>query len=138
MELTVTIKYFILKKITKNIIQKYIKAHQIELFPTQAKLCIPIIDRLYKKMSAGINFSGIKVNNGLICDGHHRYIAALLANFKLEQIPSSITSATILGKWDSVIFENEDWDTEAKINMLNEVDSLYNNIALEKIVEILK
>lgn len=89
-------------------------------------------------MSAGIKFSGIKVENNLICDGHHRYIASILANFPLEIISGNVTSATTAVYWESVTFEDEDWDTSAKINMLNEQDADYNNIPIEKIVELLK
>lgn len=89
-------------------------------------------------MSAGIKFSGIKVEDNLICDGHHRYIASILANFPLERIPGSTTSATSPVDWKSVTFEEEDWDTVAKIDMLNEQDAEYNNITIEKIVELLK
>ena len=89
-------------------------------------------------MSAGIKFSEIKVENNLICDGHHRYIASLLANFSLERIQGNVTSATTQIDWISVVFDEDDWDTEAKINMLNEQDSIYNNIPLAKIVELLR
>lgn len=89
-------------------------------------------------MSAGIKFSGIKVEDSLICDGHHRYIASILANFPLERVPGSLTSATSPVDWKSVTFEEEDWDTVAKIDMLNMQDAEYNNIAIEKIVELLK
>ena len=58
--------------------------------------------------------------------------------FSLERISGTITSATTIVQWESVIFEEEDWDTTAKINMLNEQDAEFNNIAKEKIVELLK
>ena len=127
-----------MEKITKEIIVEFISKNEIELSSTHTKLCLPVINRIFKKMSAGIKFSGIKVEKKLICDGHHRYIASILANFPLERIPGSITSSTITVHWESVTFEDEDWDTPAKINMLNEQDAEYNNIAIEKIVELLK
>ena len=83
-------------------------------------------------------FPGIKVEDNLICDGHHRYIASLLANFPLARIPGSVTSATKAVHWKLVIFEEEDWDTAAKIAMLNELDAEYNNIPILKIIEMLK
>ncbi|GAB3025638.1 hypothetical protein GCM10027051_33000 [Niabella terrae] len=89
-------------------------------------------------MKAGIKFPGIKVEDNLICDGHHRYLASILANFHLDRIPGSKTSATSPVHWKSVVFEEEDWDTPAKINMLNEQDAEYNSIPIEKIVELLK
>ena len=117
---------------------KFISTYEIDLTSTHTKLCLPIINRIYKKMCAGINFSGIKVKDNLICDGHHRYIAAILADFPLERIPGGSTSATSPVDWKSVSFEEEDWDSEAKINMLNKQDAEFNNIAIEKIVELLK
>ena len=89
-------------------------------------------------MSADIKFSAIKVESSLICDGHHRYIASILANFPLERVSGNITAATAAVHWESVTFEDEDWDTSAKINMLNEQDAVYNNIPIEKIEELLK
>lgn len=128
----------LLESVTKEIIQELIDKNEIELSPTHTKLCIPIINRIYKKMSAGIKFTGIKLENNLICDGHHRYVASLLASFHLERIAGSSTSATAVVQWEAVIFEDEDWDTPAKINMLNEQDAAYNNIPIEQIVELLK
>ena len=65
-------------------------------------------------------------------------MASILGNFPLERISGSITSATKEVYWELVIFEEEDWDTPAKINMLNEQDADYNNIPIDKIVELLK
>lgn len=127
-----------MEKITREIVVEFISNNTIELASTHAKLCLPVIDRIFRKMSAGIKFSEIKVENNLICDGHHRYIASLLANFSLERIQGNVTSATTEIQWKSVIFEDEDWDTEAKINMLNQQDAIYNNILLAKIIELLK
>lgn len=97
-----------MKKITKEIIVKFIRNNEIELSSTHTKLCLPVIDRIFKKMSAGIKFSGIKVENNLICDGHHRYIASILANFPLERIPGSVTLATTAVNLKSVTFEEEE------------------------------
>ncbi len=124
--------------LTKEFILENILNKEILLFSTHSKLCIPIINRIYKKMSAGIKFSSIKVYDDLICDGHHRYIASILANYSLEIIPGNITKATTAINWESVSFEFEDWDTPAKINMLNEQDALFNGIPIEKIIEVLK
>lgn len=124
--------------INKEIIQDLINKNQIELKSTHSRLCIPIINRIYKKMRAGIKFGGIKVEKDLICDGHHRYIASLFANFPLERFPSNITSATIITNWESVVFEEDEWDTPAKIEMLNRQDAEFNEMSIEKVIEILK
>ena len=89
-------------------------------------------------MSGGIKFSGIKIENNVICDGHHRYIASLLADITLEEFPGKTTSATVITDWKSIEFVDEDWDTEAKVKMLNEQDAEFNNIPLETVVQLLK
>ncbi len=127
-----------MEKVTKEIIQVLILNREIEFSSTQIKLCLPIIDRIRRKMLVGIKFSAIKVDGNLICDGHHRYLASLLTNVTIETVPTNSTSATNIIDWESVIFEEEDWDTQAKINMLNRQDADYNNIPIEKIVELLK
>ncbi|MFT4024986.1 MAG: hypothetical protein QM664_14510 [Flavihumibacter sp.] len=103
---------------------------------TQPKLCIPVIDRICRKMRAGIRFAEIKVDHDLICDGHHRYVASLLAGYQASFIPSTRTSATRVTEWESVDFETEDWDTPAKILMLNKLDAMYNDMSLETLTEI--
>ena len=126
-----------MEKITQEIIQKFLSENKIELNCTHTKLCVPIINRIYRKMTYGINFSGIKVDNGIICDGHHRYFASLLAKIIIDRIPSYITSATEVVEWETVDFVEADWDTEAKIKMLNEQDAKFNNIPIEKLVELM-
>jgi hypothetical protein len=40
--------------------------------------------------------------------------------------------------WSLVDFDENDWDTRIKINLLNQQDALYNNISPELLLEILK
>jgi hypothetical protein len=127
-----------LEKITGKVIQKFLSENELALMCTQAKLCIPIIDRIYRKMSIGIRFSGIKVDNGMICDGHHRYLASLMADYPIERIPSASSSTNIVTEWESILFIEEDWDTPAKIRMLNEQDAEYNGIPIEQLIELMK
>lgn len=127
-----------MKEITQELILNFIAENDIEYSCTHTKLCVPIVDRIYRKMLAGIKFTEIKVDDGLICDGHHRYLASLLANYTLGIVPSVRTLATNVINWKSVAFDDEDWDTPAKIKILNEQDAEYNNISIEKLVELLK
>lgn len=114
-----------------------IEKSQNPLITTHKKLCIPIINRIYKKMIKGIKFEDIKVCDKLIIDGHHRYVSSLLANSKLNQVKSSKTNATIKYDWKDVIFVEEEWDTQDKINRLNELDAEFNNISLKKLIELI-
>jgi hypothetical protein len=93
---------------------------------------------IYKKMKHGIRFSGIKVDGDLIIDGHHRYLAALVAGISLDIYPSSKTSATTEVSWNEVDFDQNEWDTEAKILMLNTIDAEYNDLSIDDLNELLK
>ncbi|HCL06579.1 MAG TPA: hypothetical protein DHW64_11730 [Chitinophagaceae bacterium] len=127
-----------LKIISKENLATFIVENEIALIPTHAKLSLPIINRMYRKMSAGIRFPAIKVEGRLICDGHHRYLASLLAKFPLERIPGMITSATSGVQWTSVCFEETDWDTSEEINFLNAQDAEYNNIDIAELAVLLQ
>jgi hypothetical protein len=62
---------------------------------------------MYQKMTAGISFYGIKVDGKLIRDGHHRYLALLMANNPLERVSGIKTSATRQVDWKFVVFEED-------------------------------
>jgi uncharacterized protein (DUF433 family) len=124
--------------ITIEIISENLRSKNIDLLSTHAKLSIPIINRLYKKMVNGIKFDDIKTCGDLIIDGHHRYVSSVLANIHLGRIPSSKTNATNTYDWSKVEFVDEEWDTDQKIYRLNELDAKFNKITLEQIFEITK
>lgn len=124
--------------IKNQTILEILSSKTLDLNATQNKLSIPIINRIYKKMKFGLKFDAIKVYNNLIIDGHHRYISSVLANIELERVTSSKTIATIEYNWGDVEFISEEWDTKEKINRLNEQDALFNNLTIEKIIEITK
>ena len=127
-----------MKDISIEIVSKFLKEEKIDLKSTHGKLCFPIINRIYKKMSLDIKFPSIKVVDDLIIDGHHRYLASLLAGCAMDRVPSIKTSATVVFEWNSVVLDADDWDTDAKIRMLNEEDAKYNGIKIDKITELLK
>ena len=127
-----------LKKISLKIATNLVNQGNIELKSTHERLCYPVIERIYKKMSIGIKFSGIKVDGDVIIDGHHRYIASLLAGITLDVYPSNKTSATKISDWKTVNFAEEDWDTEAKILILNQIDADYNEMTIYELNELLK
>lgn len=127
-----------MENVNKEMILNAIAVSNYILIATHRKLCLPIINRIYKKMINGIKFDDIKVCETLIIDGHHRYVSSLLANIKLDKAKSSKTSATIQYDWTEVEFVEEEWDTEDKITRLNELDAEFNNMSLEKIIELTK
>lgn len=127
-----------MEQISIELVLRTLQEDKIYLKSTQTKLCYPIIDRIYRKMMIGVKFPNIKVIDNCIIDGHHRYLASILANVKLEMDISFMSSAKKVNDWKNVVLINEDWDTAAKIKLLNEKDAKYNNIDLNQIVELLK
>ncbi|QPH40331.1 hypothetical protein [Pedobacter endophyticus] len=125
-------------KLTAIEIHEILNKHNVELAPTQAKLSIPIINRIYKKMVLGIDFNKIKVCGKLIIDGHHRYVSSIIANIEIGKTKTRKNKATIMYKWSEVKFVTTDWDRASKIKRINLMDAKYNDIPLEKIVEMTK
>jgi hypothetical protein len=73
----------------------------------------------------------------MIINGHHRYIASLLTKFAIERIESSTTSATSVTNWISVDFIDYDYDSLDDIQFHNEKDAAYNDMTIEKLVNLL-
>lgn len=126
-------------KITKKVILDVLEKSELKLRPNQDKISLPIINRIFKKMSNNLIFSPIKVNGDLIIEGHHRYISSRLANFDLEIIynypkPSVVNEYN----WADIAFLEIDFDSKEYIRLLNEDDAKYNNIPIEKILEMIK
>jgi hypothetical protein len=127
-----------LKEISLEIVMRFVNQGSVELKSTHERLCYPVIERIFKKMRVGIKFSGIKVDGDVIIDGHHRYLASLLAGVMLDRCPSSKTSATKISDWKTVNFVEEDWDTDAKIRILNQLDADYNEMTIDELYQLLK
>lgn len=86
-------------------------------------------------MKAGIRFADITVHDGVIVNGHHRYIASLLTDFEVGQVEGGKPNSFIID-WESVILEDEDWDQPWQIEEYNRQDAEFNDIPLESILEI--
>jgi len=124
-----------LNQITLNTIEDYISSNPPAFLSSHKKLSLPIIRRIHKKMCIGIKFDDIKVCDGIIIDGHHRYISSLLASYTIGQVSSNKTSATVPCEWTTVEFVDQEWDTEAKIAEINRQDDEYNGVELEILIE---
>lgn len=110
----------------------------LTLVSTHERVCFPIIERIAKKMSIGLTFTSISVDGKLIINGHHRYLASLLVGYTLDQVPCPKTAVKKPVDWKSVKLVDDDWDTDAKIRMLNEEDARYNDLTLNYLMKKLK
>jgi hypothetical protein len=111
---------------------------KIELISSHAKLFFPVIERISKKMVIGVQFDPIKVHDKLIIDGHHRYIASLLAGYEIERVPSIRSIAKKETAWELVELIEEDWYTAARIRHLNELDALELGLQYDQLIEKIK
>lgn len=129
-----------MKEFTSEEIERFIeeKRNELTLKGTQKRLSVPIINRLCRKMTVGIRFPNIKVVDGVICDGHHRYIASLLAGRAINSDPHELNSNVEITEWESVFFENEDWDTDWQVETFDRTDAQYSKISLENLRGLLK
>lgn len=127
-----------MEKLTIEIVQQFLIQNEFELKATQEKLSFPVLNRIFKKMKGGIIFSDISVKDGIICNGHHRYIASILADYVIKSSPGVTTSATLVVPWKSVLLLEDDYDTKAGIEVLNQRDAKYNNLSEDDILELLK
>jgi hypothetical protein len=118
-------------------ISKLLKEGNIPLKATQNKICVPVVERMYKKMKAGIQFSGILVCDGVINNGHHRYIASLLSGYEIEHLPWEKAPSIDVCSWNDVILIEDDYDTEADLLKYNKEDAKYNNITIKELVGLL-
>jgi hypothetical protein len=59
-------------------------------------------------MKIGVRFSRIKVDDGLIIEGHHRYLASLLGGVCLEVPPTKRTTANKISRREVVEIVKED------------------------------
>ena len=122
----------------KNELDELFRSGKIELVSTHGHLSVPIIERIYKKMTLNLKFGSIQVDKNVIIDGHHRYVASLLAKYSLERVPGIKSQAKDTFDWTAVKLSDEDWDTAAKVKLLNEEDARYNGMSLEELLDKIK
>ena len=80
----------------------------------------------------------IRIHGKLIIDGHHRYIASIMAGYTLDQVQWSSTSAKEPIGWEAVALMEEDIESEQEIRAMNEIDAQYNSLTIEELTERLK
>lgn len=124
--------------VTKKVIQDFLEKNQLALLPTQSRLSVPIINRICQKMSHNIKFDEIKVVENLVIDGHHRYLSSLIVGIDIGITATRKTSSTKTFDWQNIELDENDWDTQSKIEYLNKLDAEYNHIDVETINNIIR
>jgi hypothetical protein len=125
--------------LTKDKVKDFLVSNTFEYKATQNKLSFPILLRIYKKLKIGVKFSEIKIGDKLVIDGHHRYLASILADVEIATLPSHRTTATKILEWCDIEIDNEDWDKDEKeIKRFNEIDAKNSNLSLDELIKLLK
>jgi hypothetical protein len=122
----------------QKFILKIIKESDYLLILNHKRLCLPIINRIYKEIIYAIKFDVIKVYVKLIIDSHHRYVRSLFAKIRLNKVKSSKIGASIEHGWKDVEFVAEGLATEDETNSLNKLEAEFKYISLEKLIELIK
>jgi len=92
-------------------LKEFIKAEGLEYLTAQKKLCFVIIARIYRRVLAGYYFGPIAIDEDLIVNGNHRYIAYRLANVKFEVVKATRSHCDQLKSFSDIAIDiEEDWD----------------------------
>ncbi len=120
-----------MEKISIEQVKELLLSGTLKLQPTQQKLCVQILQRIHHKMKLGVSFENINVHEGLLINGHHRYICAQLLNLHLNINPWSSSSQTTVYKWSEIQIEMTDWESLEIIKRHNLRDAFTSGIDIK-------
>jgi hypothetical protein len=109
-------------------LKEFLNSNEFEFKPIQSKLCFPIIKRIYHKMKLGIPFENINVKDGLLVNGHHRYICSLLLKKEIGINPWQYSLKETNLKWSQIEIDQTDWDTKDMIDRHNSKDAAISGL----------
>ena len=106
-----------MNEITHNDVQFFLKRTSLNLIPGQNEISFPIIQRIHRRLLLGKRFDPIKVtSDGIICDGHHRYICLSILGIDIEIIPGGKSlTANEEYNWININLETADYDSQKDI-----------------------
>ncbi|RDY61528.1 hypothetical protein [Flagellimonas nanhaiensis] len=117
-----------MQEIDLHTVKKLLNSNSLSLTATQGALCLPILQRIYKKMKIGIQFGGIQVKGSRIVNGHHRYICSQLVKIEIEQIEWEIPKSAMDHEWSKINIVEEDYEDEDQIKEHNKRDAELNGV----------
>lgn len=117
-----------MQEITLKNVKDLLESGSLEFIATQEAVCLPILQRIYKKMKIGIKFEGIKIKGSRIVDGHHRYICSELSKIEITKYNWDIASAIEDCIWSEVTIREYDYETPERIHEHNVRDAKLNDV----------
>lgn len=119
-------------------LEQKISEGAFDLKPSQDKISLPTAYRIYKKMKASLKFDAIKIADDIVIDGHHRYVASVLANANIERFLSTKNHSQTVYDWKDVILKTIDYDDQSEVRYHNFNDALRNGLTLKQVEELLQ
>jgi hypothetical protein len=108
-------------EITHLDVTSYIENTLFEYKPGQGAVSFPIIQRIHKRLQNGKRFSSIKVIDGIITDGHHRYICSCMLGIDFEITKGGKNPTSEGFEWTSLKVVENDYDSVKDIERYNEL-----------------
>jgi len=85
------------------------KTDDAKLLATQKRISGPMIQDYHKKLGEGKIPPPIKIENNLIIEGHHRYLAGMIFGKLPESIPWTAPFSVDKIFWKEIIVDEIDW-----------------------------
>lgn len=101
-----------MNEITEEEVKQFLKETIFDHQPGQKEISFPVIQRIHRRLQQGNSFSGIKVCDGRIVDGHHRYICHKLLDINPETVPGGAINVAINYVWAKINLTDADYDSE--------------------------
>ena len=103
------------KELNYDSVSLFIQTTPLKFKPGQTKISYPIITRIHRRYQEGARFSEIKVQeDGVISDGHHRFISLSLLNVDVQTVCAGENSTPKeCFEWKDVHLDENDYDSKA-------------------------
>lgn len=99
-------------EITQEEVEKFLIETKFDHEPGQIEISFPILQRIHRRLQQGLSFGAIKISNGRIVDGHHRYICHKLLNLDIETTVGGTNTKYVEFVWSKVNLTADDYDDD--------------------------
>lgn len=102
--------------ITLETVTSFLSDNSLQFEPSQQKVSFPVLERIHRRLFNGKVFSPIKVTEGKIIDGHHRFICLSLLGMEVVTVIAS-ENATHKSQfsWTEMTIDAIDYDKPEEI-----------------------
>lgn len=105
-----------MQEVTYEQVQDFLMRTTFDYIPGQNEISFPVIQRIHRRLQKGLRFDPIKVTiDGIISDGHHRYICLSILGIEIETIKAAKNHNQATYQWNKICLEIKDYDSQDKI-----------------------